>query len=653
MTHGDSFVVYLSRRPDPLAPAVAATSVLSFDPVPEPSHDPFPQSTSSPAHRSSDVVQPQPFDTTTNPSNTDDSERKRVTLYRLDRQPISVWVRWKQFSHLLQDVLDATSICPSDLVALHPLLVKPTGESPRETSFIVQHVGDIAPGSDESLILLDTVFHQQGSVVQSFADTRFDRKVLRIPVPITRQGLLHLARVGHFCEHLHHACIVAVNHEIWSLQRGPAQVLLHGTYGRIHVPPASTHGVETCRAVSLIEDFSDGSVPTFAHVYPNLPHHATCNHRSPDAGNQGLNPLQDCVVQCASPQPRQHHFADAHQSSGQIFESDIPAQVDPVFPNVPEWSQFQLELWNTFEEFSTTEIPEEGPILHVTTWYIHHDRTPTCIVGRLVRLSNRPTEWLSLLCTPWIHLLQPFENLAMRLVRPSPPSAIPGMHMFHVILEQDLQQSRMTALFSAIFQGLHGDVTHRRAQSIPTELSQEVISRILDIQPLCRTRRCVAWSGRISFHRHRLEQVFNGIGICMTINAFRNRFGHFDEDGYPLHGAASSSSEVPVHMSFRIDDATLFPSSDDIAAGIDDSVLEHAPSRLIPELKIIWDHYLATNDRPPYRFYVETWFCDHERFPRTNRGREILLPPDIPEARNPRFEVDNVIHNVIDLESGI
>ena len=36
---------------------------------------------------------------------------------------------------------------------------------------------------------------------------------------------------------------------------------------------------------------------------------------------------------------------------------------------------------------------------------------------------------------------------------------------------------------------------------------------------------------------------------------------------------------------------------------------------------------MSTTQRP-YRFYVETWFCDHDRFPRTDRSREVLLPPD-------------------------
>ena len=224
-------------------------------------------------------------------------------------------------------------------------------------------------------------------------------------------------------------------------------------------------------------------------------------------------------------------------------------------------------------------------------------------------------------------MLRPFENLAFRIVRPAPVSDIPGLRMMHVILEQGIQQSRLTALFSAIFQGMHGDITHRRAQSIPTVLSQEIITRILDVQALCRARRCTAWSGRTQFQRTRTDPVFNGIGVCLTVDPFRNRFALVDDDGFPLSHSASSS-QVPPRMSFRVDDATLFPTADQARSSTDLLVAEHVPSNLIPELKIIWQHHLMTTPHGPYRFYVETWFCDHDRFPRTNRGREVLLSPD-------------------------
>ena len=265
----------------------------------------------------------------------------------------------------------------------------------------------------------------------------------------------------------------------------------------------------------------------------------------------------------------------------------------------------------------------------VTTWFVHHDHAPLCLVGRLVRLSHRPFEWLQLLTAPWIHMLRPFENVVFRIVRPGPISHIPGMHMVHVILEQGLQQARSTALFSVIFQGMHGDVTHRRAQSIPTALSRDVIIRIIGISELYQARRCIAWSGRMQFHRNHLDQVFSGIGVSLTVDAFRNRFAHIDDEGFPLD-AASSSSQVPPRMSFRADDASLFPSCDMVSDEDSDCRPEHAPGRLIPELTVIWQTYLMSNAARPFRFYVETWYCDHDRFPRTNRGREVLLPPVSP-----------------------
>ena len=123
-------------------------------------------------------------------------------------------------------------------------------------------------------------------------------------------------------------------------------------------------------------------------------------------------------------------------------------------------------------------------------------------------------------------MMQPFENVAFRIVRPNPAPDVPGQRVMHIILEQGLQQGRYTALFSVLFQGIHGDVTHRRAQSIPTHLSTEVVTRVVGLVDLCSARRCTAWSGRLQFHRHQLDHVYSGIGICLTINAFRNRFAH-------------------------------------------------------------------------------------------------------------------------------
>ena len=230
-----------------------------------------------------------------------------------------------------------------------------------------------------------------------------------------------------------------------------------------------------------------------------------------------------------------------------------------------------------------------------------------------------------------MHLIRLFENLAFRIVRPVPLSDLPGQPMLQVILEQGLQQSRFTALFSVLFQGLHGDVTHRRAQSIPTEMSRDVIVRIIGIQDLRQARRCTAWSGRIQFHSTQLAQldrVYSGIGVCLTVNAFRHRFLAVDDDGYPLQSSASSS-QVPLRLSFRQEDPTLYPSRAQLDDAVDDIPSEHVPCRLIPDLRVIWERYLINTMQGPYRFVVETRFCDHDRYPRMDRSRIVTLPPDV------------------------
>lgn len=620
MFPGAGFVAFVSHRPSEDVAAHAAFT----DPVSE----------SSPVH--GDDMDTDNIPSVAADSGSDGTEvvpdaspehRSRATFYRLDCLPLSAWVRTTSFDALFSDVLALTHIEPEDLVEIHRTRAKPVGETFHETSFIIQRRGDMPAESPDQLILLDVVFHQHGPAVSPAATPAFDRRVLRVPPDVTRAGLLTLARVANYCASSN-ACVVVINHEVWTAQHVYLRRLPHGSYARIHVPPPQATGMETCRVVSYLEALCDVAPPTFEQVYPTLPSHARSNVRTilhedrplPNVLSDGLPFMMGSI--------RQHHASQEQQVEPQPFDVPVPEQAAPIFPNVPDWSTFELGLRQLFEEFSHTDLPEEGPVLHVVTWFIHHEHTPVCIVGRLVRLSQNPWEWLQLLCTPWLPLIRPFQNLAIHVVRPNPTPDVPGQQIVHVILEQGLQIARKTALLSVLFHGIHGDVTHRRAQSIPTHLSREVIERVLGIDEICRQRKCTAWSGRLQFHRNRLDQVAQAIGISVTVAPFRHRFAQVDDDGYPVsHVASSSSSSIPPRMSFRHDDATLFPQAADVASDV--GVLpEHAPSRLIPQLRVIWEQYLMSNPVRPFRFYVETWFCDHDRFPRTDRSREVQLPPD-------------------------
>ena len=326
MHHGDSFVIYLSlKTPPELMPGSSQIDVA--DPAPEPGPLHTVATSSGGSSRPSGALAA----ARASPSEavpTQVEEMKRINIYRLDRLPISVWVRWHQFSHLLQDVLQAAGLVPSELVALHPVLVKPPGEAAQEVSVIVQQQGDIAPGSTDTLVLLDTVFHQQGPVSPAFADIHIDRKVLKTPSPITRLGLLQLARVANYCEVTRNACLVSANHLAWALQFALPKTLLHGTYCRIQVPPPRTHGVDTCRAASLVEDVSDPFPPTFAQVYPGLPHHANVNARhSEGADGNSRRTCDSGLVLNAPVAYRQHHVGMTNKLLHRLLKQCSPCKL--------------------------------------------------------------------------------------------------------------------------------------------------------------------------------------------------------------------------------------------------------------------------------------------------------------------------------------
>ena len=188
--------------------------------------------------------------------------------------------------------------------------------------------------------------------------------------------------------------------------------------------------------------------------------------------------------------------------SRQPFEDPIPVQAPPVFPHAPDCRK---DLRPNYEAclmiLANTDLPEEGPVLHVVTWYIHHERVPSCIVGRLVRLSRRPWEWLQQLCLPWLPLMQPFENLAFHIVRPNPltPDFAGSAKWFMLFLSRTFKLPGKLRSSRHCFMVFMVTLLIRRAQSIPTHLSREVVERLLAIEDVCRQRRCTAWSGRMQF----------------------------------------------------------------------------------------------------------------------------------------------------------
>ncbi|CAL1155650.1 unnamed protein product, partial [Cladocopium goreaui] len=408
---GAGFVVYVSLTDDAVPEGdTLHTEVL--DPAPEPEQSEDQMLVDSAPARLLDM-QSLPSD----PAPDVREPTRRITVYRLGQDPISAWVRLARFSTLVQDILEITALQPSELVAIHRIHAKPVGELQHETSFIIQHQGDIPPGSADQLVLLDVVFHQQGPATHPHVPAAFDRRVIKVPSAVSRAGLLELARVAQYCEFRHQACVVLIDHLVWHLQDLVVRLLSHGTYGRLHIPPPSIAGAETCRTVSLVEDVMCAQSPTFAQVYPSLPTHTDSNMRAEDSD---MPPPPQCfsdALAAGQSGPLTSHLEDQHQTDPPEFLVSVPAQAPPVFPNAPQWQQFELQLRLLFDEHSHTDLPEVGFNFTEAVWSL----------SRKVQLPPDQDAWRAALIEKWRDLIDisHVEQECQQLIEWFCPAAVP------------------------------------------------------------------------------------------------------------------------------------------------------------------------------------------------------------------------------------
>eukprot|EP00435_Cladocopium_sp_Y103_P016036 s478_g4.t1 len=576
---------------------------------------------------------------------------QRVLLYRL-HHPVSVgFVRWSDPVGLVQDVISALGVSPVDVVALHAVMAAPAGQSPHDHSLIVQMAHDIPLAADEQLILVDvdlrTVSAHDGSLDSHFAD----RRVHKVPSSLSRVDLLYFAHVASYCEHMHDRCVVRVNHALWPVQDLALRTIRHGTYVQIELP-APTAGLPAVRTVQLVEDFPDvDSNDGFATVYPHWfgCSSATAHTAAPaspepepsphDATSQPLSCVKGsrfCSLVDPPPALLEHVGEDDHVSAptfsrpvGAVFPQ-LPGP--PGLPPIHDHDSFQMSMGMTFRDHATVEFEDQGPILHVATWFVNHDTYPRCVRYVLVQLERDPATWPDTLSSPWRHLFQPNIPIAFRHVMPNPPRLFRNRHQAHVIIEQVLHHPRYCALFSILAQGVHHDSHSQLAHSIPQSLSAESALRLLDLDSRCRVYRCTLWSGVMQFTPSEEEPVFSGIGIYIHIHPPRFRHLLFDFGDQPFWHVSSSSaagsSDDPA-LQQRLP-SVLPASCDRSLQAIQDAShhVPHADVLFIPDLRVAWQLYLARTMQPPYRFQVVTWYCDHIRLPRSSDHRMAALSVD-------------------------
>ena len=142
------------------------------------------------------------------------------------------------------------------------------------------------------------------------------------------------------------------------------------------------------------------------------------------------------------------------------------------------------------------ECEEEGRVMYLTTWCIHHRLQPHCYEGRAVRLDDEPDRWADELLAPWTAEIVPDQPVTIRVVRPTPPCGRFECVQAHVIIEQADQDQALSLLISIcdpdeeLQHWAHRAYSADRLQNVPSLL------RLTELQVRCQNIGCVVmWRG--------------------------------------------------------------------------------------------------------------------------------------------------------------
>eukprot|EP00435_Cladocopium_sp_Y103_P019087 s843_g4.t1 len=596
---------------------------------PEPSLEP---STSSEA--------PGPSPAPPSVEDTVSTQHRQVHLYRLGRPSISIRLHWPLVGDLIDEVAVQLGVGSVEIFAIHPLQSKPEAKPLQDLSFIVQMRNDLPLGSTEQLLLFDVVIHQHGQVVSVPAPTFNDRRVVKTQNLIARVHVLEYAHLTDFCQLVSNRCVVTKNRFLWQLQDITLHHMSHGMYIQLIVPPPRTRDVPVLQAIQTVEDFGYVSPGrSFADHYPAWQPYLL---PSPDVQNQEDVAAASKVVGCAhtSDSPPlhlvEHANDDQMQEPPDFLRSPGPDQLMPPaalqMPPLHELQAFLVAFGCTFRDRAEVAFADQGPVIHVQTWYVHHDQHPRCRHAVTVELEADPATWPETLISPWRHLIQLGVPLAFREVRPNPPRLFRERHMVHVILEQGLHRPFVAGLASVLIQGLYHDGTAQIAISLPQRVSAEDIIRQLQLETRCLVYRCSVWSGVQMFQPALAEEIFSGIGIYLHIHSHDCRHMLRDYGDQPFwhvgaFDATASSSSSILPRRTPLYQPPGYSRSLQVLQEVDDHNA-HSSGSFKPDLTTAWHLYLAQTPQGPYRFQVISWFCDHVRLPRSNEGCLVTLSVD-------------------------
>ena len=312
-----------------------------------------------------------------------------LLIFRLSAPDAHSFAPSTTYMAILEEAIRACRARRRDIRCFHYVPVTPTGvHMEAEEVIILQSVNDIAAGSDEKLVLLDLEIHfhplRGGLLVPAAAS----RKVIKVNPTLHRDQLLLLTGLLEYCRLQNDRCVIFKNNILWAANDDRTHTMVHGMYLKIQVPPPQDPNVDTEIAIAIARDLADEEEPERTDVA------AQCRQRSNALSLRqlGTGTGTDRVEWEPMIERPVHPLPHGRMRT--------PTQVVP-----PQRGRFaDGHLWRLIHLRDRTDLiecEEEGRIMYVTVWFIHHLQWVRCDEGRAARLQEDDTEWLETIIEPW------------------------------------------------------------------------------------------------------------------------------------------------------------------------------------------------------------------------------------------------------------
>ena len=549
----------------------------------------------------------------------ENSDRQSAVMFHMGDDPIHAMLYWVDFGTMMTEIAYHYGVGREEVLACHEVVVHPldipTGCSP----LIVQMVYDIPVGDTSALILLDIETHGQHMENHYQTGPRAVRQVIAVPARLTRHALLMRARVFEYCRLEHYRCLVEHNHLPWHMQSTLPREVKHGDYLKIRIPPprlnsaCTDDALEDSRRLDVADFWSQYYVPSSSssesvgyasNVSPSLidSDDIRAEFGLPDDAEESVSLMQRSASAAAS--SSQAPTPSAYQQSLAANNTCV-LEFDPFNTLVrPLWYH---ALVTTMFDFGAIEDANEGPVVYISTWFVKCDEESTNEDTRIARLDTMANLWVNDIQQLWQDKIIAGLPFYFAWVRPTPVTSPLLRTSGHLIVYQFPRPEIVPALISIHFQALHHDGASLAVIAIRTDATPEHVVGLVNLERVCRGRKCTFHRGAIGFTLNDPIQIGEGLKL-----------------GIPPPGGRAD-----VDIVLRSAAVALLNTGEPLIVDPGISFLIEDQIPFVQELHARWlQEARRAPDSHERSLVVHTWYVDGEFVPLNDQCRPVLLDDD-------------------------